>query len=110
QKNPAHLDALDPIIEQYTIMTQELLRVPVPAPLAQRHLALVNTMQVWVDNVAGMKLAFEDPLAALIRVQGHTDGVTAFAQAAGEIRRALEAAGIMYNRSEGGAFFFGTQL
>lgn len=104
--DPSALSSLSAIQAHYAAVIAELRAVPVPVSLASYHLDIVNGLQAWHDGVAGMQLAFDDPLAALIRIKRYQDDTQGLANALDNLRRVLEGQGIFYDQTEGGALLF----
>ncbi len=76
RSNPEVLNELDVIIDSYQGMVIEMKRTPVPNELVNEHLDLLNVYQIILTNVEAMKLAFEDPLYTLLRLQRYQDDAT----------------------------------
>ena len=73
--NEALLTQLDPIIANYDAMISKMLATPVPNQMVKEHLDLVNAYQAVHNDIAAMKLIFDDPLFALMRLQRYEDDI-----------------------------------
>lgn len=51
---------LDPIIEKYNTLINNLLSVPAPSALADSHLTLINTFEAMYDNLTQMRMVSSD--------------------------------------------------
>ena len=71
--DPARIDELAANEEFYKSIRDELLRLPAPAPYVKEHLDLINVANALYNDIAGMRLVFEDPLYALLRVKRYQD-------------------------------------
>ncbi len=72
-ENPAELDKLDPLINMYKNLRDQTLATPVPVGFEKQHLDLINVYNAVYATLDGMKLAFADPVVALLRVQRYQD-------------------------------------
>ncbi len=75
-ENPDLLTKLDPIILMYKNMRNETLATPVPRGFEKQHLDLINVYQAMYATLGGMKLAFNDPVVALLRIKRYQDDAT----------------------------------
>lgn len=108
QKNdPARLAPLAPIIDAYALTIRDMKALPVPLPMANEHLALLNALQTVHNDIVAMQKVFDDPLPALIRVQSYTEtSLKALVESVQNVRIALELNGISYSEGEPGMLFF----
>lgn len=72
-EEPSELDKLDPLIAMYKNMRDQTLATPVPAGFEKAHLDLINVYQANYSTLDGIKLAFADPVVALLRIQRYQD-------------------------------------
>lgn len=75
-ENPEELAKLDPLITMYKNLRDQTLATPVPAGFEKQHLDLINVYNAVYATLDGMKLAFADPVVALLRVQRYQDDTT----------------------------------
>ncbi len=106
-KNQAKLAELDPIIEAYRQYFEQTKLVPVPPNLVQQHIDLVNVYNAVLNDLLAMRLVFEDPLLALLRVKRYPDDVGGMVYVYYNIDRVLRREGITYEDDEPGALFKG---
>jgi hypothetical protein len=72
-ENAEELKKLEPLINMYKNLRDQTLATPVPVGFEKQHLDLVNVYQAMYSTLDGMKLAFGDPVVALLRVQRYQD-------------------------------------
>lgn len=72
-EKPELLAKLNPIISMYKTMRDQTLATPVPRGFEKQHLDLINVYQAMYATLDGMKLAFEDPVVALLRIKRYQD-------------------------------------
>lgn len=72
-EDPKELDKLDPLITMYKNLRDQTLATPVPAGFEKQHLDLINVYNAVYATLDGMKLAFSDPVVALLRTQRYQD-------------------------------------
>lgn len=72
-ENPDQLEKLEPIIAMYKNMRDQTLATPVPRGFEKQHLDLINVYQAMYASLDGMKLAFADPVVALLRIKRYQD-------------------------------------
>jgi len=106
-KNQAKLVELDPIIEAYRQYFEQTKLVPVPPSLVQQHIDLVNVYNAILNDLLAMRVVFEDPLLALLRVKRYPDDVGGMVYVYYNIDRVLRREGITYGDDEPGALFQG---
>lgn len=106
-RNHAKLAELDPIIEAYRQYFEQTKLVPVPPSLVQQHIDLVNVYNAVLNDLLAMRLVFEDPLLALLRVKRYPDDVGGMVYVYYNIDRVLRREGITYEDDEPGALFKG---
>lgn len=80
-ENPDQLKKLDPIIQMYKNMRDQTLATPVPRGFEKQHLDLINVYQAMYASLDGMKLAFSDPVVALLRIKRYQDDATGLGNA-----------------------------
>lgn len=89
-ENISELDKLDPLIAMYKNMRDQTLNTPVPAGFEKQHLDLINVYNAVYATLDGMKLAFADPVVALLRVQRYQDDATGLGIALQNMYRVLQ--------------------
>lgn len=72
-ENPEELQKLDPLILMYKNLRDQTLSTPVPAGFEKQHLDLINVYQAMYSTLSGLKLVYDDPVVALLRVQRYQD-------------------------------------
>jgi len=72
-ENPEYLTNLDPLITMYKTMRDQTIATPVPHGFEKQHLDLINVYQALFASLDGMKLAFTDPVVALLRIKRYQD-------------------------------------
>lgn len=73
QNDPAVLTELDVILASYEGMLTAMLKTPAPANLVKEHLDLINVYYAITNGIKAMRIAFDDPLLALLRIQRYKD-------------------------------------
>ncbi len=106
EDDPSYLADLAYIEERYASMVEDLLLVPVPEPLIDEHLLLINSLQAMRDDVAAFRITFEDPVLCFVRFKRYTSDVQGLAKSIEQIRTELEKARVVYRNDEAGAFIF----
>jgi len=104
--DPKILKDLIPIEQVYTRAIQDTLTTPVPLDLVQEHLTLLNAYEAIKTDLSAMQLTFTDPLYALARTKGYDANSKALLNAYIAIAQKLNRAGINYNNTEPGTFFY----
>ena len=72
------LQALDPIIQNYSLIITEMELMAVPDVLVKEHLDLLNTFVAIRNDVSAFRYLFSDPMYALLRLRrypGDLDGM-----------------------------------
>lgn len=105
--NPAKLAELDPIIAAYRAYFEQTKATPVPPNLVQQHIDLVNVYNAVLNDLLAMRLTFEDPLLALLRVKRYNDDISGMVYVYYNIDRLLRREGITFQDDEPGAIFKG---
>ena len=88
-ENPAELSKLDPIIEMYKKLRDQTLLTPVPTGFEKQHLDLINVYNAIYSSLTGVKLAFSDPVVALLRIKRYQDDATGLGNALQNMYNAL---------------------
>ena len=96
------LDDLIPIAENYQTIRDRLRALPVPEALATEHLNLVNIFQIMFTNVESMRLAFDDPLLAMFRVQRYEGDAQGLYYVFQNLLLAVAQRNIVFNEAEPG--------
>lgn len=71
--NPAALAQLDVYIDVFDTMIESFLITPVPSTYVKEHLDLINIYLAINNDMKGMRLAFEDPLLAIVRIKRYQE-------------------------------------
>lgn len=100
------LKQLPQIESGYNNIVEALKVIPVPPSLVEEHLVLLNSFLALRDNVSGMELLFDDPIVAFVRVRRYQDDANGLYEAIESLRKKFETGSIVYEKTEGGAFFF----
>lgn len=104
-ENVKYLDNLDPIINMYKTLRDETLVTPVPRGFERQHVTLINVYQAMYATLDGMKLAFTDPVVALLRVKRYQDDATGLAIGLQNMYKALLPNAQLFNRNDPAAVF-----
>jgi hypothetical protein len=72
-EDAAELQKLEPLITMYKNLRDQTLATPVPTGFEKQHLDLINVYQAMYSTLDGMKLVFNDPVVALLRVKRYQD-------------------------------------
>ena len=101
-ENPADLVQLDAVRDEYHALIEELLLVPVPAPLAPLYLEALN----WLERTAGsfedMRTLFTDPVRMLAGVRSYQLYLEETTRLFTRIAEELDKKGILFKESEAG--------
>ncbi len=92
--NMAALAQIDPIITSYKNIVLHLLKVPVPSPLVQKHLDLINGFSIAFYNAQALRHIDVDPVRGLAAISLEIGGMQNISAAASDIQTYLTAAGI----------------
>lgn len=90
-KNPKHYAELVSIANMYQKNRDELLSLPVPAPLVKQHLDLINVFEAIQKDLVAMSVAEEDPVLSLLRLKRYQDDVSGLGFALQNMYTALAA-------------------
>jgi hypothetical protein len=104
-EDPKELEKLDPLIAMYKNLRDQTLLVPVPAGFEKQHLDLINVYNAVYATLDGMKLAFADPVVALLRVQRYQDDTKGLRIALQNIYSALTPHVGLFTESDPAAVF-----
>ena len=99
------LNAIDPIIISYQVVIKKLLLVPVPTPLLDEHLKLVNSLSSMLYVAQGLRAIQTDPMQALVAVSAYEDARTGVIVSLEDIGAELLKSGISLADTEPGALF-----
>lgn len=105
-EDPELLKPLDPIFEVYTKIIDDVLSTPVPGDLSQEHLRFINAAEAIRTDIAGMKMAFSDPLYTLARMRGYEDDAEELGRSLQAMAQKLDDLGVSYSKDEPGAVFY----
>jgi len=72
-QNEAELAQLDDKIAVYANYIDKTKALPVPQPMTQRHLNLLNSYQSIMSDIIAMRNAFSDPMLALLRLKRYQE-------------------------------------
>lgn len=72
-ENATELQKLTPLIMMYKNMRDQTIATAVPRGFEKQHLDLINVYQAMYATLDGMKLAFADPVVALLRIKRYQD-------------------------------------
>lgn len=72
-ENSKELEKLEPLITMYKNLRDQTLATPVPMGFEKQHLDLINVYQAMYSTLTGLKLIYDDPVVALMRVQRYQD-------------------------------------
>lgn len=80
-ESKTELEKLEPLIAMYRNLRDQTIATPVPQPFIKEHLDLINVYHALYKNLLDMKLIFDDPVVALMRIQRYQDDATGLANA-----------------------------
>ncbi len=75
------LEKLEPLIAMYKGLRDDAISTPVPQGFEKQHLDLINVYNAVYTTLDGMKLVFNDPVVALLRVKRYQDDAAGLAYA-----------------------------
>jgi hypothetical protein len=88
------LAEIDPIISDYKDMVSLLIRIPVPRPLAQYHVDLINGVSIALYNAESFRHMDTDPLRGLAAVSLEVIGLQNISSALSSIQNYFISAGV----------------
>ena len=94
------LAQLDPIITDYQTAIAKLAAVPAPEPLAGAHRSLLAALQDILAMNNAMRNVFQDPLPALIAINGYETYVAALSGALQTMRAEFARRGVAFAEGE----------
>ncbi len=104
-ENPKELDKLDPIIAMYKTLRDNAISTPVPRGFEKKHTDLINVYEAVRATLDGMKLAFTDPVVALLRVKRYQNDAAGLATAHTNMYLALVPYATLFSDNEPGLVF-----
>ncbi len=105
-QNKDRLNDLDPIAANYRYIRDNLLALSVPSSLANEHLDLVNIFNIMLNNIEGMRLAFDDPLKTMFRIRRYEQDVQGMYLVFQNLLLSLNNKNIDFNETEPGFAFY----
>ncbi|MDO8510458.1 MAG: thrombospondin type 3 repeat-containing protein [bacterium] len=78
-ENKDELKKLEPIIEAYRKILDELIKMPVPKSALSYHLLFVNSISQVTTTIEGMNMVFVDPVRALVSIGQYLEHAQALA-------------------------------
>lgn len=99
------LKKLDPIVLSYQKTIADLRAQPVPQPLIQEHLNLLNALSNVRSIIISMRGALLDPLPALSRFQGYGATIDSLRGSLIALNKSFQAKGVVFTQGEKGHFF-----
>lgn len=76
--NTEELETLDYTVSLYSEVLDSMLSLKVPEPVSVKHIAAVNALVRFIDNVKSMRAVYTDPLPALIGIKEYDANGKAF--------------------------------
>lgn len=70
-ENPAELLALDPIIQSYRAIINDLLVISIPSDAVTIHVELLNSMSAILESIESMRVIFTDPVRSLSGINNY---------------------------------------
>lgn len=104
--NARELSKLAPIKVGYAHIIADVQKVPVPEPLVNEHLLLLNSLEAIRADVEGFEKTFSDPLLSYVRFKRYMSDAEGLGKAVEGIRGGLEHEHVVYEKTEPGQFFF----
>jgi hypothetical protein len=105
QGNMDLLNDLDPVISAYQDVIGKLLAVPVPQPIAQYHLDLVNGISSILFTAQGLRNIQTDPLQAMVTLSSYSSSQDKMQTALLNMKNYFNIAGISFTAAEPGILF-----
>ncbi len=90
----------------YANIIEHTLATPVPEPLINDHLLLLNSLEAVRADIEGFQKTFSDPLVSYVRFKRYLSDVKGLTTAIEGIRIILEREHTVYSKDEAGGFFF----
>lgn len=104
--DPTRLAELDIIAAGYRTIIEETLRVNTPVAFVRAHLDLLNAYEAILTDIRAMRLAFDDPLLSLARVNKYKEDGEAMATSLQTISKLTIDNSVTYSRNETGAMLY----
>ena len=101
-KSAAQLRDLDPVITGYQGILQDFLRIAVPRSMVSAHIALLNSVEMVLEDVRGFKKTFSDPIIGLMSINKYPGDIESLKTAIQNMRDAFETQGIVFEQAEYG--------
>ena len=92
----SELTAIDPVINGYQAMLNDLLALPVPQPLATDHLALINGVSIALYNAQSFRHMDTDPVRGMAAVSLELAGLQGMSSALTNIQDYFVSSGIAF--------------
>lgn len=100
RNDPQILSGLDPTINSYQKMLNEMLKTPVPSSLVKEHLSLINVYQALLNDIKSFRLTFDDALPAMARFRRYQADAEALYTAIVLLYQKLNAEGIQWTEQD----------
>lgn len=94
------LEKLDPIIASYEKTVRELKELEVPNIIVREHLMLLNVANAILEDTKAMRVAFDDPLLATVRISRYSNDAMALSPALIDIYDKLYEQGARWSNSD----------
>jgi hypothetical protein len=105
QNDMTVLRQIDPITAGFKKVAQTLLLVPVPQPLENDHLALINEMNALASISGDLRNLEGDPMQSLVSLSSYGNAQTAVVSALYDMQTYFAANNITFATTEAGALF-----
>lgn len=101
------LAQIDPIITEYKKTISAMTQLPVPAPLAEQHLALTNGLSSMLYVSQGLRLADKDPMQSMVALGTYNTAITILRGALQGMKTYFDSRNVFFSGNEQGTMFLG---
>lgn len=103
--NPDALKGLDPIIEAYAGMRDDMLKIPVPSSMIKEHLSLTNVYNALYVDIKAFRNIEEDALPTTLRYKRYPADAAALQKAISNLYLKLHQNGIQWSDEDAASKF-----
>lgn len=104
------LKKLDPIIDSYSKMVEDMLTVTVPNSMTAEHLALTNVYRALLEDIKAFQNVYSDALPAMLRFRRYPEDASALYTAISNLYLKLYESGIQWNESDIASQFISIEI
>ncbi len=106
RNDPSLLEKLQPFEDMYRAGIEGALALPVPETLVEEHLAFLNATESLLLNVRSMRIALDDPLFTLGRLNSFEPSKQELSDALRAMYITFTREGVTFEKGESASFFY----